>query len=123
MPQNVDPAIDLRHGARGVVSVRAAVYRRYGSPARIAIEDLPMPSPGRGQVLVKVVATSVNLSDWEGLRGSPAYSRFGGLLRPRRHVLGSDIAGVGPSPGRSYPEVLRRQGRRAVVDDLTHAGQ
>ncbi len=74
--------------------MRAAVYRRYGSPARIAIEDLPMPSPGRGQVLVKVVATSVNLSDWEGLRGSPAYSRFGGLLRPRRHVLGSDIAGV-----------------------------
>src|SRR6478736_3408565 len=94
MPQNVDPAIDLRHGARGVVSVRAAVYRRYGSPARIAIEDLPMPSPGRGQVLVKVVATSVNLSDWEGLRGSPAYARFGGLFRPTRHVLGSDIAGV-----------------------------
>ncbi len=43
---------------------------------------------------MKVVATSVNLSDWEGLRGSPAYSRFGGLFRPRRHVLGSDIAGV-----------------------------
>ena len=73
--------------------MRAAVYRRYGSPDRIRIEDIQVPSPGRGQVLVHVVATSVNLSDWEGLRGSPAYARFGGLVRPRRHVLGSDIAG------------------------------
>ena len=43
---------------------------------------------------MKVAATSVNLSDWECLRGSPAYARIGGLRRPARRTLGSDIAGV-----------------------------
>ena len=52
-----------------------------------------MPSPGAKQVLVKVAATSVNLSDWEGLRGVPMYARIGGLRAPRRRTLGSDIAG------------------------------
>jgi len=53
-----------------------------------------MPSAGRGQVLLEVVATSINLSDWEGLTGSPGYARLGGLRAPRNPVLGSDIAGV-----------------------------
>ena len=52
-----------------------------------------MPTPGPGQVLVEVAATSVNLSDWEGLRGTPFYARIGGLRAPRRRTLGSDIAG------------------------------
>ena len=51
-------------------------------------------SPAAGQVRVKVAATSVNLSDWECLRGSPAYARIGGLRPPARRTLGSDIAGV-----------------------------
>jgi NADPH:quinone reductase-like Zn-dependent oxidoreductase len=52
-------------------------------------------------VIVEVVATAVNLSDWECLRGSPLYARIGGLRRPARRVLGSDIAGrvVGVGPG------------------------
>lgn len=54
---------------------------------------MPVPSPGPDQVLVEVVATSVNLSDWETLRGSPMYARIGGLRTPARRVLGSDIAG------------------------------
>src|ERR671917_1045135 len=45
------------------------------------------------EVLIKVRAVSVNRSDWEGLRGKPVYARIGGLLRPRRQILGSDIAG------------------------------
>lgn len=53
-----------------------------------------MPSPAAGQVLVRVAATSINLSDWECLRGSPAYARIGGLRSPGRPVLGSDTAGV-----------------------------
>jgi NADPH:quinone reductase-like Zn-dependent oxidoreductase len=73
--------------------VRAAVHDRYGSPDVVRIEDVPMPSPRAGQVLIKVEATSINLSDWETLRGSPAYSRIGGLRAPARPTLGSDIAG------------------------------
>jgi NADPH:quinone reductase-like Zn-dependent oxidoreductase len=73
--------------------MRAAVYDRYGSPEVLRIEDVPTPSPGAGQVLVRVAATSLNLSDWECLRGSPAYARIGGLRAPARRTLGSDIAG------------------------------
>jgi len=56
-------------------------------------EQIPVPSPSAKQVLVEVAATSINLSDWECLRGSLMYARNGGLRAPARRVLGSDIAG------------------------------
>lgn len=73
--------------------MRAVVYDRYGGPDVLSIADIPTPSPAPKQVLVQVQATSINLSDWETLRGTPLYSRLGGLRAPRRPVLGSDIAG------------------------------
>ena len=76
------------------------MYDRYGPPDVLRLEHLAVPTPRAKQVLVEVLATSVNLSDWECLVGSPAYARFGGIRRPARRVLGSDIAGrvaaVGP---------------------------
>ena len=80
--------------------MRAVVQERYGGPEVLRIDDVPVPTPGSGQVLVKVAATSINLSDWETLRGSPAYARIGGLRTPRRPTLGSDIAGTVESVGR-----------------------
>ena len=74
--------------------MKAVVRDRYGSPDVLRVEDVPVPSPGAGQVRVQVAATSVNLSDWESLRGSPGYARIGGPRRPARRTLGSDIAGV-----------------------------
>jgi NADPH:quinone reductase-like Zn-dependent oxidoreductase len=74
--------------------VKAVVYDRYGSPDVLRVEDVPVPTPAAGQIRVRVVATSVNLSDWECLRGSPAYARIGGFRLPARRTLGSDIAGV-----------------------------
>ncbi|WP_306893622.1 NAD(P)-dependent alcohol dehydrogenase [Agromyces albus] len=62
-------------------------------PDQLRVEEVPVPSPGAKQVLIEVAATSVNLSDWESLTGSPAYARFGGLRTPSHRVLGSDIAG------------------------------
>jgi NADPH:quinone reductase-like Zn-dependent oxidoreductase len=87
--------------------MRAVVYDRYGPPAVLRIESLPTPSPAARQVLVRIAATSVNLSDWETLRGTPLYSRIGGLRAPARRTLGSDIAGwvdaVGPGVTRFRP--------------------
>jgi NADPH:quinone reductase-like Zn-dependent oxidoreductase len=73
--------------------MRAVVYDRYGPPDVLRVEEVPTPSPGPEQVLIEVVATSVNLSDWECLRGVPMYARIGGLRAPARRTLGSDIAG------------------------------
>jgi NADPH:quinone reductase-like Zn-dependent oxidoreductase len=87
--------------------MRAVVHDRYGPPDVLRVEEVPIPTPGPGQVLVEVVATSVNLSDWEGLTGSPAYARIGGLRKPRRRTLGSDIAGrveaIGPDVTGFHP--------------------
>ena len=94
--------------------MRAVVYAAYGPPDMLRLEDVPAPSPGRNQVLVEVVATSINLSDWEGLHGTPFYARFGGLRRPSRRVLGSDIAGRVEAVG---PEVTRFQPGDAVYGD------
>ncbi len=74
--------------------MKAVVHDRYGPPDVLRVEDVPLPQPTTGQVRVKVAATSVNLSDWEGLRGSPAYARLAGVRSPGRRTLGSDIAGV-----------------------------
>ena len=80
-------------------AMRAVHYERYGTPEVLRLVEIPVPEPGPDQVLVRVRATSVNLSDWETLTGWPAYSRIEGLRRPARSVLGSDIAGVVESVG------------------------
>jgi NADPH:quinone reductase-like Zn-dependent oxidoreductase len=73
-----------------------------------------MPAPAAGQVLVKVAATSINLSDWECLRGSPFYARLGGLRAPKIPTLGSDIAG---RVERAGPGVTRFQPGEEVYGD------
>jgi NADPH:quinone reductase-like Zn-dependent oxidoreductase len=90
------------------------VYDRYGLPDVLRIENLPKPSPAAHQVLVEVAATSVNLNDWETLRGSPLYSRIGGLRSPARRTLGSDIAGWVAAIG---PAVTRFQAGDEVYGD------
>lgn len=100
--------------------MRAVVYDRYGGPDVLRVEDIPQPSPADGQVLVKVAATSINLSDWESLRGSPLYARIGGLRAPRRRTLGSDIAGWVESVGAGVTRV--RPGDAVYGDNLQLKG-
>ncbi len=100
--------------------MKAIVYDRYGGPDELRLAEVPIPSPAADQVRVRVVATSVNLSDWECLRGSPAYARIGGLRRPARRILGSDIAGVVDGVG---PGVTRfRVGDQVYGDNLRLKG-
>lgn len=96
--------------------MRAVTYERYGQPDVLSIQEVPVPFPGSKQVLIEVVATSVNLSDWEGLTGSPGYARIGGRRAPARRVLGSDIAGRVAAVG---DEVTRfRVGDEVYGDNL-----
>ncbi|HEX7461496.1 MAG TPA: NAD(P)-dependent alcohol dehydrogenase [Dermatophilaceae bacterium] len=100
--------------------MKAVVYDRYGSPDVLHVEDVPVPAPAAGQMRVRVAATSVNLSDWEGLRGSPAYARIGGLRLPARRTLGSDIAGVVDDVGSGVTRF--RPGDEVYGDNLALKG-
>jgi NADPH:quinone reductase-like Zn-dependent oxidoreductase len=73
--------------------MKAIVYTEYGTPDVLQLKEIAKPVPTDDEILVKVQAVSVNRSDWEGLRGTPFYARFGGLLKPSQQILGSDIAG------------------------------
>ncbi|TQL47361.1 NADPH:quinone reductase-like Zn-dependent oxidoreductase [Homoserinimonas aerilata] len=80
--------------------MRAAVYRRFGTPDVVRVEQLPRPVPRRGEVLVRVHASTVSVADHRarsldipsGLRIPAAPSI--GVFRPRHRVLGMDVAGV-----------------------------
>jgi NADPH:quinone reductase-like Zn-dependent oxidoreductase len=100
--------------------VRAVVYDRYGTPDVLRVDDVPVPSPSAGQVLVRIAAASVNLSDWECLRGSPLYARIGGLRSPARRTLGSDIAGWVDLVGEGVSRF--RSGDEVYGDNLTLKG-
>jgi NADPH:quinone reductase-like Zn-dependent oxidoreductase len=100
--------------------MRAVVFDRYGGIEQLRVTEVPRPVPGPGQVLVEVVATALNLSDWEGLRGSPYYARLGDRARPRPRILGSDIAGVVVATG---PGAVKfRVGDEVYGDNLTLMG-
>jgi len=73
--------------------MKAIVYTKYGPPDVLQLKEVAKPTPKDDEVLIKVQAVSVNRSDWEGLIGKPLYARIGGLRKPRRQILGSDIAG------------------------------
>jgi len=75
--------------------MQAIVYRRYGSPDILELQEIPKPIPTDGQVLIQVHAASVNPYDWHFLRGTPSFIRlFIGLRKPKSPRLGADVAGV-----------------------------
>ena len=74
--------------------MKAFVYERYGPPERLRLAEVDTPTPNADEVLVKVLAASVNAADWHILRGKPLFSRATlGLLRPKHQILGVDVAG------------------------------
>jgi NADPH:quinone reductase-like Zn-dependent oxidoreductase len=73
--------------------LKAIVYTKYGGPEVLKIEELEKPSPKDDEVLVKVYAASINDWDWGLLHGDFINRLLNGFLKPRRKILGSDIAG------------------------------
>jgi NADPH:quinone reductase-like Zn-dependent oxidoreductase len=74
--------------------MKAFLYERYGPPETLRMAEVEKPTPGAGEILVKVLGISVNPADWHSMRGKPLFSRLTlGLLRPKHKILGVDIAG------------------------------
>lgn len=51
-----------------------------------AVSPAPVPTPGRGQLLVKIHATALNPVDWK-------IQAYDGFIEKYPTILGSDIAG------------------------------
>jgi len=80
--------------------MKAMVSDRYGGPEALEMREVPKPSPGDGEVLIKVTATCVNPADWHTMRADPFFVRLVfGLTRPKATILGCDIAGTVESVG------------------------
>jgi len=73
--------------------VKAAVITGYGTPDALELRNLATPTPGADEVLVRVLAASVNDWDFQLLRGGPTTRLMSGVFRPKVKVLGCDIAG------------------------------
>jgi NADPH:quinone reductase-like Zn-dependent oxidoreductase len=84
--------------------MKAIVYTRYGTPDVLQLKEVSKPVPADDEALIKLHAVSINRSDWEGLIGKPLYARIGGLRRPRRQILGSDIAGQVEAVGSKHKQ-------------------
>lgn len=74
--------------------MKAFISEKYGPPGTLRMAEVEKPAPEAGEVLVKVLAISVNPADWHSMRGKPLFSRAAlGLWRPKHKILGVDIAG------------------------------
>ena len=87
--------------------MKAAIYRAYGPPSVVRLADVPMPTHGPKEVLIRIRATTVSSADWRarslampagfGAMARPAF----GLIAPRQPVLGTELAGEVMATGKS----------------------
>ena len=102
-------------------AMKAAQRDRYGPPEVIEIRDVDRPTPGEGQVLVRMKAASVNRADLDGLKPRPGFIRpFMGMRAPRNPGVGTDAAGIVEEVG---PGVTRLKPGDAVMGDMFVGGQ
>lgn len=82
--------------------MKAIVHNRYGSSEVLEYKEIDPPVLQDDDVLLRVVAASVNAGDLFTMRGSPWLARLStGLPRPKDHVLGWDAAGVVEAIGKN----------------------
>ncbi|RAI92100.1 NAD(P)-dependent alcohol dehydrogenase [Algoriphagus yeomjeoni] len=100
--------------------MKAIIYETYGSPENLKLKEVNRPEPKADEVLVKVLAASVNQADGHLLSGTPFPVRFSsGLFRPKHQILGADISGVIERVGK---DVTQFQVGDQIFGDLSGSG-
>ncbi len=72
--------------------MKAVVYNKKGVPDRLIYCDVEKPVPNDNEVLIKIVAASVNAADYRSMSM--------GII-PKRRIFGADIAGRVESAGKN----------------------
>ncbi|MFW5707096.1 MAG: NAD(P)-dependent alcohol dehydrogenase [Bacteroidota bacterium] len=70
--------------------MKKIVYKSYGSPDVLQVVEVPIPEPGKNQVLVKVIAAGVNPIDYKNRNGSMKMIAPGKFPR----TPGAEISGI-----------------------------
>jgi NADPH:quinone reductase-like Zn-dependent oxidoreductase len=76
--------------------MKAIVYRNYGGPEVLGLDEVPKPVPSASEVLVRVKAAGVNPADWQIRSGKRTR-----LPEPFTMIPGLDLSGVVEEPGQS----------------------
>ncbi len=74
--------------------MKAVRIHRRGAPEVMTLEDVEMPQPGAGEVLIKVAAAGVNQAD-VGQRNGP-YPNLKDLPTTLGYEVAGTVAGTGP---------------------------
>ena len=87
-------------------SMKAIIYRCYGSPEVLELQTTAKPTPADNELLVKVKAAGVNPLDWHYMRGTPYIMRLmgAGLGSPSDTRLGVDFAGTIETVGKDVKQ-------------------
>jgi len=85
----------MTYTVRQETTMKTLWQEQYGGPETLSFHQVPIPAPGRGEVLVRVRAATIDLGTHPLMSGLPLVMRpVTGLRAPRQHVPGRAFAGV-----------------------------
>jgi len=86
-------------------TMKAIIQDRYGRPGVLDLREVDQPVIDDHQVLIRVVASSVNPVEWYAVTG-PYFARIGnGLRKPKQTTVGADVAGRVEAIGRDVRDL------------------
>ncbi|GAA1723572.1 NAD(P)-dependent alcohol dehydrogenase [Brachybacterium phenoliresistens] len=107
--------------------MRAAVVERYGPPEVVGVQDVPVPRPRPGQVLIRVERAAVTSGDarMRAARFPAGMGMLGrlalGVRGPRRRIPGTVLAGTVEAVGEGVRELGPGDRVAAMAESLAGA--